>query len=93
MKWRFGLCRCAADAGACSNDGALETLDLGGLEKESVLREESVLGYDEAILGEAFMEAPIIIHNYSFRETRSWQGFAAENRLQSHSETRVRRQR
>jgi hypothetical protein len=44
-------------------------------------------------LGEGFMETPIGIHNCSFRETRSWQGFPGENRLKSHSETCVRRQR
>jgi hypothetical protein len=39
------------------------------------------------------METSISMHNSSFCETRFWQGFPAKNRLKSHSETRVRRQR
>jgi len=39
------------------------------------------------------METSISINNCSFRETRFWQAFRGENRLKSHSETRVRRQR
>src|SRR5215467_8411185 len=86
-KSRFGLSRCAADACACLNGGALEAPDWRGLRKNRfyITMRPS--------LGEACMERSISIHNCSFCEIRFWQGFPGKNRFKSHGEIRVHRQR